>query len=80
MLFFLQLTCRGRHNDAVAAADGNSDEDASTMTPANNRNILTVSANGDSEGKCGGLGHVIPQFDGNVADDTMACLAILDLW
>jgi hypothetical protein len=80
MLFFLQLTCRGRHNDAVAAADDNSDKDASTMTPANNRNILTVSANGDSEGKCGGLGPVIPQFDGNVADDTMACLAILDLW
>jgi subtilisin family serine protease len=33
---------------------------------------LAVSAIGDSDGKCGGLGPVLSQFDGNVTDDTMA--------
>ena len=56
----------------VVAAAGNYGKDASTTTPANNPYALTVSAIGDSDGKCGGLGPVLPQFDGNVTDDTMA--------
>ena len=47
-------------------------QDAFTTTPASNPNILTVSAIGDSDGKCGGLGPALPRFDGNASDDTMA--------
>ncbi|HEU4445197.1 MAG TPA: S8 family serine peptidase, partial [Nitrososphaeraceae archaeon] len=56
----------------VVAAAGNYGKDASLTTPANNPNIITVSAIGDSDGKCGALGPALPQFDGSVPDDTMA--------
>jgi subtilisin len=38
------------------AAAGNSHKDASTFSPANNPNVISVSAISDSDGKCGGLG------------------------
>jgi hypothetical protein len=56
----------------VVAAAGNYGKDASLTTPANNPNIITVSAIGDSDGRCGALGPVLPQFDGSVLDDTRA--------
>jgi hypothetical protein len=56
----------------VVVSAGNYGQDASTTTPANNPNVITVSAIGDSDGKCGGLGPVLPQFDGSVPDDTFA--------
>jgi subtilisin len=46
-------------NNAVKAgitfvvASGNSGKDASTFSPANNPNVIAVSAIGDSDGKCG---------------------------
>jgi subtilisin family serine protease len=49
-------------NNAVKAgitfivAAGNSAKDASTNSPANNPNVIAVSAIGDSDGKCGGKG------------------------
>ena len=56
----------------VIVSAGNYGKDASTTTPANNPDVITVSAVGDSDGKCGGLGPVMEQFDGNVTDDTFA--------
>ena len=56
----------------VIVSAGNYGKDASTTTPANNPDVMTVSAVGDSDGKCGGLGPVMGQFDGNVTDDTFA--------
>jgi subtilisin len=56
----------------IVAAAGNFGKDASATSPANNPDILAVSAIGDSDGKCGGLGPIMPQFDGNVTDDTFA--------
>ncbi len=49
-------------NNAVKAgitfvvASGNYGKDASTFSPANNPNVIAVSAIGDSDGKCGGKG------------------------
>ncbi len=49
-------------NNAVKAgitfvvSAGNSGNDASTFSPANNPNVIAVSAIGDSDGKCGGTG------------------------
>jgi subtilisin len=49
-------------NNAVAkgitfvVAAGNSHKDASTFSPANNPNVIAVSAIADSDGKCGGTG------------------------
>ena len=37
-------------------AAGNAGKDANTFSPANNPNVITVSAIGDSNGKCGGNG------------------------
>ena len=56
----------------VVVAAGNSGSDASTVSPANNPNVLTVSAIGDSDGRCGGLGPAMEQSDGKVTDDTFA--------
>jgi hypothetical protein len=56
----------------VVVAAGNSGSDASTVSPANNPNVLTVSAIGDSDGRCGGLGPAMEQSDGKVTDDTIA--------
>jgi subtilisin family serine protease len=56
----------------VVAAAGNSGSSASSISPANDPNVITVSAIGDSDGKCGGLGPAMEQFDGKVTDDTFA--------
>jgi hypothetical protein len=56
----------------VVVAAGNAGSDASTVSPANNPNVLTVSAIGDSDGRCGGLGPAMEQSDGKVTDDTFA--------
>ena len=61
-------------NNAVKAgitfvvASGNSGKDASTFSPANNPNVIAVSAIGDSDGKCGGTG----SSTGYGRDDTLA--------
>ena len=61
-------------NNAVKAgitfvvASGNSGKDASTFSPANNPNVIAVSAIGDSDGKCGGTG----PSTGSGRDDTLA--------
>jgi subtilisin len=49
-------------------ASGNSGKDASTFSPANNPNVISVSATGDSDGKCGGSG----PSTGFGRDDTLA--------
>jgi subtilisin len=61
------------HNSVAAGityvvAAGNSASDASVFSPANNPDVITVSAIADSDGKCGGLGP--PTKYGN--DDTFA--------
>jgi len=61
-------------NNAVKAgitfvvASGNSGKDTSTFSPANNPNVIAVSAIGDSDGKCGGTG----PSTGSGRDDTLA--------
>ncbi len=61
-------------NNAVKAgitfvvASGNSGKDASTFSPANNPNVIAVSAIGDSDNKCGGTG----PSTGSGRDDTLA--------
>ncbi len=61
-------------NNAVNAgitfvvAAGNSGKDASTFSPANNPNVIAVSAIGDSDGKCGGTG----PSTGHGTDDSLA--------
>ena len=61
-------------NNAVKAgitfvvASGNSGKDTSTFSPANNPNVIAVSAIGDSDGKCGGTG----PSTGYGRDDTLA--------
>ena len=61
-------------NNAVKAgitfvvASGNSGKVASTFSPANNPNVIAVSAIGDSDGKCGGTG----PSTGSGKDDTLA--------
>jgi subtilisin family serine protease len=61
-------------NNAVNAgitfvvAAGNSGKDASTFSPANNPNVIAVSAIGDSDGKCGGTG----SSTGYGQDDSLA--------
>jgi hypothetical protein len=56
----------------VVVSAGNYGRDASTTTPANNPNVITVSAIGDSDGKCGGTGPVIALSGGRIPDDTFA--------
>lgn len=51
-----------------AVAAGNSSSDASLFSPASHPDVITVSAMGDSDGKCGGLGAATS----NGADDTFA--------
>lgn len=58
----------------VVAAAGNYGRDASTTSPANDPNVLTVSAIADTDGKCGGLGPVVPPDFENMtmSDDSFA--------
>lgn len=61
------------HNSVVAGityavAAGNSSKDASTFSPANHPDVITVSAMADSDGKCGGTGPAMSYG----ADDTFA--------
>lgn len=51
-----------------AVAAGNSSKDASTFSPANHPDVITVSAMADSDGKCGGTGTATSYG----ADDTFA--------
>ncbi|HJS63957.1 MAG TPA: S8 family serine peptidase, partial [Nitrososphaeraceae archaeon] len=50
-------------------AAGNKGFDSNSSTPANNPNVITVSAIGDSDGRCGGEG---PILEDNLLDDTFA--------
>ncbi|HUG74761.1 MAG TPA: S8 family serine peptidase, partial [Acidimicrobiia bacterium] len=54
---------------AYAVAAGNSDNDASTFSPANHPDVLTVSALADFDGEAGGLGSPTCRAD---QDDTLA--------
>src|ERR687892_1907771 len=56
----------------VVVAAGNSGSNASTISPANNPNVITVSAIGDSDGKCGGLGPPLIGTRGEITDDSFA--------
>jgi subtilisin family serine protease len=61
------------HNSVAAGityvvAAGNSGKDASSFSPANHPDVITVSAIADSDGKCGGLGSSTSYG----ADDTLA--------
>jgi len=58
----------------VVVAAGNYAKDASSTSPANNPNVITVSAIADSDGICGGIGPVqmIPSMNETVTDDTFA--------
>jgi hypothetical protein len=58
----------------VVASAGNYGKDASQTSPANNPNVITVSAIADTDGKCGGLGPDLPpDYEGNpIKDDTFA--------
>ena len=58
----------------VVASAGNQGKDAMLTTPANNPNVMTVSAIGDSDGVCGAAGPelTIPGANQTVADDTFA--------
>lgn len=55
-------------NVTTAVAAGNSSKDASTFSPANHPDVITVSAMGDSEGACGAFGPATS----NGPDDTFA--------
>jgi subtilisin family serine protease len=57
----------------VVVAAGNHGKDASTTTPANNPNVISVSAVGDSDGVCGAAGPDLTLGDNStIADDTFA--------
>ena len=58
----------------VIAAAGNYGEDASNTSPANNPNVVTVSAIADTDGLCGGVGQAVPEDIAGEAmdDDTFA--------
>lgn len=58
----------------MVVSAGNHGKDASATTPANNPNVITVSAVGDSDGVCGAAGHDLTLAGDNstIPDDTFA--------
>ena len=58
----------------VVVSAGNYGKDASLTSPANNPNVLTVSAIADSDGVCGGAGPDLVSSSGNksISDDSFA--------
>jgi hypothetical protein len=58
----------------VVVSAGNYGKDASATSPANNPNVLTVSAIADSDGVCGGAGPELTSASSNstIADDSFA--------
>jgi subtilisin len=61
----------------VVVSAGNWGKDASLFSPSNSPDVLTVSAIGDSDGKCGGQGPLLSVHDSvnstrDVGDDTFA--------
>ena len=58
----------------VVVSAGNYGKDASATSPANNPNVLTVSAIADSDGVCGGAGPELTSATSNatIADDSFA--------
>jgi Subtilase family len=56
----------------VVVSAGNYGVNAASTSPANSPNALTVSAIGDSDGKCGGSGPIMEEPKGTVSDDTFA--------
>jgi subtilisin family serine protease len=57
----------------VVVAAGNYGRDASSTSPANDPNVITVSAIADTDGKCGGLGPSLPDPEvTTIKDDTFA--------
>jgi subtilisin family serine protease len=57
----------------VVVAAGNQGEDASKTSPANNPDVITVSAIGDSDGICGGEGPTMHTHYGDIiTDDSFA--------
>jgi subtilisin len=57
----------------VVVGAGNYGQDASNTSPANNPNIVSVSAIADIDGKCGGLGPSLPDPEVTTTkDDTFA--------
>jgi subtilisin family serine protease len=56
----------------VVASAGNYGVNAAFTSPANNPDVLTVSAIGDSDGVCGGSGPALVEPDGTVPDDSFA--------
>ena len=64
-------------NVTFVVAAGNIHQDAASFTPANNSEVMTVSAIADRDGKCGGFSKVLTplQMDGkryNIGDDEFA--------
>jgi len=65
-----------RSNITVVVAAGNINSDASKFSPANNKDVIAVSAITDLDGKCGGLSKPkwinAGQFSGLYGDDTFS--------
>jgi subtilisin family serine protease len=65
-----------KSNIIVVVAAGNINSDASKFSPANNKDVIAVSAITDLDGKCGGLSKPkwinAGQFSGLYADDTFS--------
>lgn len=60
----------------VVAAGNFANNATLTTSPASNPDVITESAIGDSDGKCGGLGP--PLYGGRMMDDTFLNSLILD--
>jgi len=65
-----------RSNITVVVAAGNINSDASKLSPANNKDVIAVSAITDLDGRCGGLSRPkwinAGQFSGLYGDDTFS--------